>query len=108
MRRKVEVRSEVFWRWRAQPAVADIEPFDNGEAERSRTLNDTATHYGLAPCSARSRAHPHCHEILARHGYTQIVPKFLVVGDEITLQFLSALGVASCSDGSGWSVAFDE
>jgi hypothetical protein len=28
----------------AHAAVADIEPFDNGEAKRARALNDTTTH----------------------------------------------------------------
>ena len=31
----------------AQPAIADIKSFDDGQAERSRLLNDTTTHNSL-------------------------------------------------------------
>jgi hypothetical protein len=31
----------------AQPAIADMKSFDDGQAERSRLLNDTTTHNKL-------------------------------------------------------------
>jgi hypothetical protein len=38
-RRSIVARRDI-----AHAAIADIEPFDNGEAERPRILDDTTTH----------------------------------------------------------------
>ena len=35
------------WGHIAQPAIADIKTFDDGQAERPRLLNDTTTHNNL-------------------------------------------------------------
>ena len=47
--------SIVAWGHIAQPAIADIKTFDDGQAKRPRLLNDTTTHNKLYAAQAEHR-----------------------------------------------------